>query len=102
MVVPAAQAASEIEVTLQRRMAEFVAVSLAHANWMFVVAASRADLNSQISQIRSILAWSFASLGAGLFLLAAVQNWYGLLPLRRVRRDIARVRTLLAEAGAKA
>ncbi len=60
--------------------------------WLFVVAASRADLNSQISQIRSILAWSFASLGAGLFLLAVVQNWYGLLPLRRVRRAIQRVR----------
>jgi signal transduction histidine kinase len=61
-------------------------------NWVFVVAASRADLNSQISQIRAILAWSFASLGAGLFLLAAVQNWYGLLPLRRVRRAIQRIR----------
>jgi len=61
-------------------------------SWVFVVAASRADLNAQISQIRSILAWSFAVLGAGLFLLAVVQNWYGLLPLRRVRLAIQRIR----------
>ena len=61
--------------------------------WQFVVAASRADLDDQIAGVRSILVWSFAVLGIGLFLMAMVQTWYGLGPLRRVRRAIARMRT---------
>ncbi len=63
--------------------------------WWFAVAASRAELDSQISRIRAILAWSFAVLGIGLFMLAVLQNWYGLRPLRGVRRAIKRMR----EAG---
>ena len=61
--------------------------------WQFMVAGSRADLNEQISAIRSILAWSFAILGIGLFVMAMLQTWYGLSPLRRVRKAIARIRT---------
>jgi signal transduction histidine kinase len=63
--------------------------------WWFAVAASREELDSQISQIRAILVWSFAVLGIGLFMLAVLQNWYGLRPLRGVRRAIKRMR----EAG---
>jgi hypothetical protein len=37
--------------------------------------------------------WSFAVLGIGLFLMAMLQTWYGLGPLRRVRLAIARIRT---------
>lgn len=62
-------------------------------SWQFVVAGSRAQLDAQISDIRSILAWSFAVLGIGLFVMAMLQTWYGLGPLRRVRRAIARIRT---------
>jgi signal transduction histidine kinase len=61
--------------------------------WHFIVAAARAELDEQIAGIRSILAWSFAVLGIGLFLMAMAQTWYGLSPLRRVRRAIARIRT---------
>ncbi|WP_082115639.1 sensor histidine kinase [Aurantiacibacter gangjinensis] len=61
--------------------------------WQFVVAASRVELDQQIADIRAILAWSFAILGIGLLLMAAAQTWYGLGPLRRVRRAIARIRT---------
>ncbi|MXO59487.1 histidine kinase [Altererythrobacter salegens] len=61
--------------------------------WHFVVAGSRDELDQQISDIRSILAWSFAILGIGLFLMAGLQTWYGLSPLRRVRRAIVRIRT---------
>src|SRR5690606_3139157 len=61
--------------------------------WQFVVAGARAELDEQISAIRLILAWSFAVLGIGLFLMAVLQTWYGLSPLRRVRRAIARIRT---------
>ena len=60
--------------------------------WWFVVAASRSELNAQINQIRSILVWSFVVLGAGLFFMATAQTFYGLSPLRRVRRAIAEMR----------
>ena len=61
--------------------------------WYFSVAATRADLDSQISRIRSILFWSFVVLGLGLFVMAGLQTWYGLSPLRRVRLAIKRMRT---------
>jgi signal transduction histidine kinase len=61
--------------------------------WHFVVAASRADLDAQIVNIRSILIWSFVVLGLGLFLMAGLQTWYGLGPLRRVRLAIKRMRS---------
>lgn len=64
-----------------------------NTKWWFTVAASRGELNSQVARVRAILAWSFAILGAGLFLLAGMQTWYGLGPLRRVRRAIQRMRT---------
>ena len=61
--------------------------------WRFLVAGSRGQLDEQIAEIRSILAWSFAVLGIGLFLIAMLQTWYGLSPLRRVRKAIARIRS---------
>lgn len=60
--------------------------------WMFTVAASRKDLNLQIRAIRSILAYSFVALGFGLLLMAGLQTWYGLFPLRHVRRGIQHLR----------
>jgi signal transduction histidine kinase len=61
--------------------------------WQFTVAGARGELDEQIARIRSILAWSFAILGIGLFVMAMLQTWYGLGPLRRVRKAIARIRT---------
>jgi signal transduction histidine kinase len=61
--------------------------------WWFMVAASRGELDAQLSRIRSILAWSFAVLGLGLFVMAVLQIWYGLGPLRRVRLAIQHLRT---------
>ncbi|ANY21167.1 Sensor protein PhoQ [Tsuneonella dongtanensis] len=60
--------------------------------WWFTVAASRGELDSQLSRIRSILYWSFAVLGLGLFGMAMLQTWYGLGPLRGVRRAIQTMR----------
>ncbi|MGN3975370.1 ATP-binding protein [Tsuneonella sp. SYSU-LHT278] len=60
--------------------------------WWFTVAASRGELDSQLSRIRSILGWSFAVLGLGLFSMAVLQTWYGLGPLRGVRLAIQRMR----------
>ena len=61
--------------------------------WRFAVAAARDEIDQQIADIRTILVRSFAVLGIGLFLMAMVQTWYGLGPLRRVRRAIMRIRT---------
>ncbi|MFZ1741269.1 MAG: HAMP domain-containing sensor histidine kinase [Pontixanthobacter sp.] len=61
--------------------------------WTFAVASAREELDLQIRQIRSILAWSFAVLGLGLFAMAALQTYYGLRPLRRIRMAIQRIRT---------
>ncbi len=61
--------------------------------WQFVVAGSREELDTQRANIRSILGWSFAVLGIGLFLMAMAQTWYGLGPLRRIRLAIARIRS---------
>lgn len=60
--------------------------------WEFQVAASRGELDSQIRRIRAILIWSFLVLGLGLFVMAGLQTFYGLGPLRRVRLAIARMR----------
>lgn len=64
-----------------------------NAQWTFAVASSREELDVQIGRIRSILFWSFAVLGFGLLLMAMLQTWYGLGPLRRVRAAIQRMRT---------
>ena len=61
--------------------------------WWFTVAASREELDYQITRIRSILIWSFAVLGLGLLLMALAQIRYGLSPLRRVRVAIQQLRT---------
>ncbi len=61
--------------------------------WTFAVASAREELDAQITRIRSILIWSFAVLGLGLFVMAALQSFYGLRPLRRVRMAIQRIRT---------
>jgi len=64
-----------------------------NTEWQFAVAAARGELDAQITDSRSILVWSFAVLGLGLFGMVALQTWYGLVPLRRVRKAIARIRT---------
>jgi signal transduction histidine kinase len=61
--------------------------------WTFAVASATGELTAQQAQIRSILLWSFAVLGLGLIVMAALQSWYGLRPLRRVRAAIQRIRT---------
>jgi signal transduction histidine kinase len=61
--------------------------------WRFTVAVSREDLDTQIRQTRSILTYSFLILGFGLLVMAGLQTWYGLHPLRRVSRAIKLMRT---------
>lgn len=61
--------------------------------WRFQVAQSREMIDSRIHELRSTLFWSFAALGAGLLILAAIQTVYGLWPLRRVQREVAAIRS---------
>ncbi len=61
--------------------------------WRFTVGISREELDTQIRQTRAILLYSFLILGFGLLVMAGLQTWYGLHPLRRVRRAIKQMRT---------
>lgn len=60
--------------------------------WHFQIAASRQSLDEQIRAVRATLIPSLAMLGLGLIVLAALQTFYGLWPLRHIRRAIAAMR----------
>lgn len=61
--------------------------------WRYQVAQSRENLDSQLKELRTTLTWSFAVLGLGLVMLAALQTFYGLWPLRRVRSEVVAIRS---------
>ena len=61
--------------------------------WRFQVAQSREIIDSQIKQLRTTLVRAFAALGLGLLVLAALQAFYGLWPLRRVRSEVVAIRS---------
>jgi len=61
--------------------------------WRFQVAQSRETIDDQIRKLRSTLFWSFSALGLGLLVLATLQTFYGLWPLRRVRNEVAAIRS---------
>jgi signal transduction histidine kinase len=61
--------------------------------WRYQVAQSRQTINEQIHRLRSTLFWSFLALGIGLLVLAALQTFYGLWPLRRVRLEVSDIRS---------
>ena len=79
-----------------RVMERTIVLPGSETQWHFVVGEAREELDGQLRRIRSILIWSFAVLGLGLFLMAGAQTWYGLSPLRRVRLAIQRIRTAAA------
>jgi signal transduction histidine kinase len=60
--------------------------------WRFQVAESRAVLDAEIAVLRRTLVRSFLLLALGLIAMAALQTFYGLRPLRKVRHEIARMR----------
>lgn len=61
--------------------------------WRFQVAQSRETINAQIRHLRVTLIWSFTALGFGLLVLAALQTFYGLWPLRRIRNEVSDIRS---------
>jgi signal transduction histidine kinase len=64
-----------------------------NVRWRFQVAQSRETIDDQIRRLRSTLIWSFSALGVGLLVLAALQTFYGLWPLRRVRDEVSAIRS---------
>jgi signal transduction histidine kinase len=64
-----------------------------NVHWRFQVAESRETLDQEIHRARLTLFWSFSALGVGLLILAALQTFYGLWPLRRVRREVSAIRS---------
>jgi signal transduction histidine kinase len=61
--------------------------------WTFMVGQNRNTLDDQIRELRSVLVTSFLLLALGLIILAALQTFYGLWPLRAVRESIAQMRS---------
>ena len=61
--------------------------------WWFTVAERKSNLDEQTNRVRRILYRSFAVLGLGLLVMTLLQTWYGLGPLRKVRRAIQRMRS---------
>src|SRR3546814_19816872 len=61
-------------------------------SWQFQVAESRATLDAEIAVLRRTLVRSFLLLALGLIVMAALQTFYGLRPLRKVRLEIAKMR----------
>jgi signal transduction histidine kinase len=64
-----------------------------NVRWRFQVAESREPLDDQLKHLRLVVFWSFLALGVGLILLAALQTFYGLWPLRRVRNEVSAIRS---------
>ncbi|WP_432770315.1 MAG: HAMP domain-containing histidine kinase [Sphingopyxis sp.] len=60
--------------------------------WRYQIAQSREVLEVQIRAVRATLIPSLGLLGLGLIILAALQTFYGLWPLRHIRRAIAAMR----------
>ena len=61
--------------------------------WRFQVAQSREIIDRQIRELRTTLVRAFAALGIGLLVLAALQAFYGLWPLRKVRSEVVAIRS---------
>jgi signal transduction histidine kinase len=90
---PHAYDSNEFEGEKLRVMERTIILPGSKTQWWFTVAASRGELDAQIRRVRAILTYSFIILGLGLFAMAGLQTWYGLNPLRRVRRAIKQMRT---------
>ncbi|WP_332817833.1 sensor histidine kinase [Sphingopyxis sp.] len=61
-------------------------------SWRYQIAQSREALDAQVGAVRATLIPSLGLLGLGLIILAALQTFYGLWPLRHIRRAIAAMR----------
>jgi signal transduction histidine kinase len=83
----------ELETETLRVVERDVKLPGSPVRWRFQVAQNRVDLDDQIKVLRRTLVRSFGALGLGLVLLAALQAFYGLWPLRRVRKALTAIRS---------
>ncbi len=83
----------EFEVEPLRILERDVILPGSEVRWRYQVAQSRDAIDAQIGDLRAVLVRSFAVLGFGLLMLAALQAFYGLWPLRKVRRQVAAIRS---------
>jgi signal transduction histidine kinase len=60
--------------------------------YTFLVAGDTKEVEAEINDFNGTLIWAFALLGAGLIIAVFLQVRVGLLPLRRVRDSLARIR----------
>jgi signal transduction histidine kinase len=70
-----------------------IRLPLSATSWRFQVAQSRDGIDSQILTLRKTLVRSFALLALGLLLMATLQTFYGLWPLRKLRQAIIAMRS---------
>lgn len=75
-----------------RILEQTVVLPGSRVEWKFLVAQARDGLNEQIKALRNTLILSFVLLAVGMIILAALQTFYGLRPLRKVRLEIAQMR----------
>ncbi len=83
-------------VRIVERRIEFPVAATSNPNdsraYTFLVAGNTAQIESEISRFDTMLFWSFAVLGLGLIAAIFVQVRVGLMPLRRLRRALSRIR----------
>lgn len=60
--------------------------------FLFAVAADRAEIEDSIDRFNTLLAWSLGALGLGLIAAVLLQVRYGLRPLRRISEALADIR----------
>ncbi len=70
-----------------------IKLPLSPTRWRFQVAQTREGLDDQIGTLRETIWRSFALLGLGLIVMAALQTLYGLWPLRKLRQAIIDMRS---------
>nr|WP_245409703.1 HAMP domain-containing sensor histidine kinase [Allosphingosinicella vermicomposti] len=83
----------EFDPEMLRVLERDVQIPGSKVRWRFQVAQSREGLDEQIAVLRRTLVRSFAVLGLGLIVLGSLQAFYGLWPLRRVRKAIADIKS---------
>lgn len=91
--VPHFRSSSEFAGEPLRIVERAIVLPDSETRWIFLVAQSRESLDAQITELRTVLATAFAVLAFGLIIMAALQTFYGLWPLRDVRREIAAMRS---------
>ena len=64
----------------------------ATGTFRFMVAGDTAEVEKDVANFDTTLAWSFGALGLGLLAAIVIQVQLGLAPLRRVRAALARIR----------